>query len=107
MAALAQVFAADLGQSPEANDSKPFDSFLAGALRVFPTLVDRYAERADGLTLRSEPYFWRPAQEPDKNDFSRFETRCVLPLFSSFDLMFIISIPVFMACYIESRRNRR
>src|ERR1700693_4015261 len=66
---LGQIFAADLCQSPEADDSEPLYAFLPRALSVFPTLVDRDTKRSDWLALRSEPDFWRSTKESDENDF--------------------------------------
>ena len=64
-----KVLTANLGQAGEADDLKPLHPFPGSAFCVFPPLVDRKAERTDGLALRAEFKFRRPTQKPDQNYF--------------------------------------
>ena len=65
--ALIQVFAANLRQAGEADDLKPLHPFPGSACCVFPPLVDRKAERTDGLALLAEFKFRRITQKPDQS----------------------------------------
>jgi hypothetical protein len=69
MAALVKVLTADLRETTKTNDSEPLDTFLTGALRVLPVLVDRDTEGADWFTLLAKPDFGRFAKKSDQNDF--------------------------------------
>src|ERR1019366_5170689 len=64
MPAGTQVFTANLRQTGEADDLEPLHALPGSACWVFPPLVNRKAERTDGLALLAEFEFRRITQKP-------------------------------------------